>query len=118
MLIQDALKMGFNSHKLSQQANVELRGQRDQIVNIVNLVREVGMDLFKADKISSDINYRRLLNIMMLYLTIMLLFISICLVLYHKFMHSWLWALIPHHFHQGANTVSIGAALNQSQSMP
>ena len=84
-MIQNALKMGMNTHKLSQQANVELRGQRDQIVNVVNMVREIGLDLFKADKLANDINYRRLLNIVILYVLIFLLFISIILMIVYKF---------------------------------
>jgi len=51
------------------------------------MVKEIGFDLVKAEKLANDINYRRLLNIVMLYLTIVLLFISICLVLYYKLRH-------------------------------
>ena len=83
-MIQDALKMGMNSQELSQQANQELRGQRDQIINIVSLVKDIGFDLLKADKLATDINYRRLLNIVMLYTIIFLLFICNILMLYHK----------------------------------
>ena len=72
-MIQQALKMSMNTHQLSQQANVELRSQRDQIINVVNMVRDLGMDLFSAEKLASDINYRRFLNILMLYLLIFLL---------------------------------------------
>lgn len=86
--------MGMNSHQLSQQANLELRSQRDQIINIVGLVRDIGLDLFKADKLASDINYRRLLNIVMLYLIIGLLFICIVLVLYFKLQHSWVYGMM------------------------
>ena len=59
--------MGLSSHSLSQHANVELRSQRDQIVNIFGMVKEIGIDLFTADKLAKDINYRRLLNIILLY---------------------------------------------------
>mmetsp|Transcript_42220 Transcript_42220/g.64728 ORF Transcript_42220/g.64728 Transcript_42220/m.64728 type:complete len:101 (+) Transcript_42220:522-824(+) len=79
--------MGVNSHKLSQQANVELRSQRDQIVNVVNLMKDIGFDLLRADKLAQDINYRRLLNIVMLYLIIFLLFASIGLTLWFKIRH-------------------------------
>lgn len=48
------------------------------------MVKEIGFDLLRADKLASDINYRRLLNIVILYLVIFLLFVSICLMLYYK----------------------------------
>lgn len=65
--------MSMNTHQLAQEANVELRSQRDQIINVVNMVRDLGMDLFNAEKLASDINYRRFLNILMLYILIFLL---------------------------------------------
>ena len=75
------------------------------------MVKEIGFDLVKAEKLANDINYRRLLNIVMLYLTIVLLFISICLVLYYKLRHSWfaaphdntsvsLWSILPSFSHK------------------
>mmetsp|Transcript_17450 Transcript_17450/g.29367 ORF Transcript_17450/g.29367 Transcript_17450/m.29367 type:complete len:99 (-) Transcript_17450:25-321(-) len=79
--------MGESTHKLSQQANVELRGQRDQIVNVVNMVREIGFDIIRADKLASDINYRRLLHIVILYTLILLLFTCIVLVILYKLKH-------------------------------
>lgn len=62
-----------------------IRGQRDQIVNTMGLVRDIGSDLVKSDKIARDINRRQLLNIVILYLIIILLFITNVLVLYLKF---------------------------------
>lgn len=64
---------------------VSLRGQRDQIVNTVGLVKDIGMDLFRSEKLVKDINRRKLMNIVVLYLIIMMLFITNMLVLYFKF---------------------------------
>lgn len=110
-LIQEALKMGMSSHQLSQQANIELRSQRDQIINIVGLVRDIGFDLIKADKLATDINYRRLLNIVMLYVIIGLLFICIVLMLYYKLQHSWMMGLMPVH-----NQMAASASVNSTHS--
>ena len=74
---------------------MELRSQRDQIMNVVNLVREIGFDLFKAEKLAENINYRRLLNIVMLYLIMFLLFFSIILVVWFRIRHRH----APGHFH-------------------
>ena len=76
---------------------MELRSQRDQIINIVNMVREIGLDLFKADKLANDINYRRLLNIVMLYVIQFLLLLSIVFTLYSKIRHRWFPNLFHHH---------------------
>ncbi len=67
-LIQQAMRMGMDTQKVAMEANQELRSQRDQIINIVSMVREIGLDLFSAEKLANDINYRRLLNIVLLYL--------------------------------------------------
>ena len=69
---------------MARSANVELRSQRDQLVNVVGMVREIGFDLLTAEKLASDINYRRLLHIVILYTIIALLFVSIILVLLYK----------------------------------
>ena len=57
----------MDTQKVAMEANQELRSQRDQIINIVSMVREIGFDLFSAEKLANDINYRRLLNIVLLY---------------------------------------------------
>jgi hypothetical protein len=61
-----------------------LRSQRDQIVNTVDLVREMGSDLVRSDKMIKDLNRRKLFNVLVLYLIIILLFITNCLVLWFK----------------------------------
>lgn len=61
-----------------------LRGQRDQIINTVELVREMGGDLVRSDKMIKDINRRKLFNILVLYMIIILLFFINCLVLWFK----------------------------------
>ena len=61
------------------------------------MVREIGLDLFKADKLAKDINYRRLLNIVMLYIIQFLLFMSIVFTLYFKIRHRWFPNLFHHH---------------------
>ena len=76
--------MGHQTHSLSQQANLELRSQRDQIVNVVAMVKDIGLDLLSADKLAKDINYRRLLHIAVLYSLIVLLLICIILTVLHK----------------------------------
>ena len=91
----DAMRMGIDTQEIAQQANIELRSQRDQIIKIVNMVREIGLDLFKADKLAKDINYRRLLNILMLYLIQFCLLLSILFTLYYKVRHRW----FPNLFH-------------------
>ena len=51
----------------------------------VGLIRDIGMDLFRTEKLAKDINKRKLLNIVILYLVIILLFICDGLVFYFKF---------------------------------
>ena len=48
------------------------------------MVKDIGFDLIKADKLASDINYRRLLQIVILYTIIFLLLVSIVLVIIYK----------------------------------
>ena len=97
----DAMRMGIDTQEIAQQANIELRSQRDQIIKIVNMVREIGLDLFKADKLAKDINYRRLLNILMLYLIQFCLLLSILFTLYYKVRHRW----SPNLFHSRHHTL-------------
>lgn len=61
-----------------------LRSQREQIVNTVDLVKDIGSDLVRSDKLASDINRRQFLNIVVLYLIIIVLFLTNVLVLYMK----------------------------------
>ena len=79
------MKIGLQSDNLAKSAMMAIRGQRDQIVNAMGLVKEIGMDLVRSEKIVKDINRRKLLNIVILYLIIMLLFITNLLVVYFKF---------------------------------
>lgn len=69
---------------MARSALLALRGQRDQILNTVGMVREIGLDLVKSDKIVKDINRRKFLSIVVLYLVAFLLFVSICCVVYFK----------------------------------
>ena len=62
------------------------------------MVKEIGLDLFKADKLAKDINYRRLLNIMILYTLIFILLVCIVLTLIYKFRHSWLYQNVLMYF--------------------
>jgi hypothetical protein len=48
------------------------------------MVREIGLDLVKSEKMVKDINRRKLLSIVILYLVVILLFLSICFVVYFK----------------------------------
>ena len=102
--------MGINTHQLSQQANLELRSQREQIINVINVVREIGMDLLKADKLASDINYRRLLNIIMLYIIIFLLFVCIVLMSWYRIQHSFLGKFVfSHHKHHSLHPLALNS---------
>ena len=56
-------------------------------MNTMGLVKDIGGDLMRTDKLASDLNKRKLLNIAILYLIIVLLFITNCLVIYYKFHH-------------------------------
>ena len=47
-------------------------------------MREIGGDLVRSEKIAKDLNRRQLLNIVVLYLIIILLFFTNILVLYFK----------------------------------
>ena len=53
------------------------------------MVQEIGFDLVSADKLASDINYRRMLTIVILYLTILMLAICIVLTFYYKAKYRW-----------------------------
>ena len=56
-------------------------------------MRDLGSDIVRADKLAMDLNRRKFLNIVILYLVIILLFITNILALYYKFHHNWLkWA--------------------------
>ena len=61
-----------------------LRGQRDQILNTVDIVRDMGTDIVRADKLTSDLARKKFINIVILYLIIILLFFTDCMVLYLK----------------------------------
>ena len=82
--LKDTVKIGHESIGLARSAMLALRGQRDQIINTVELVREMGGDLVRSDKMIKDINRRKLFNILVLYLIIILLFFTNCLVLWFK----------------------------------
>ena len=83
-MIQEALASGYRAHGLAQTAVLSLRGQRDQIVNTVGMVREIGMDLWRSDKLAKDIHRRKFCNLVILYMIIILLFITNVLVIYFK----------------------------------
>ncbi|CDW89404.1 UNKNOWN [Stylonychia lemnae] len=83
-MLSDSIKSGLSSLNLARGAMLALRGQRDQIVNTVGIVREIGFDLMRSEKTIKDINKRKLINIIILYLIIFLLFVTIILVLYFK----------------------------------
>lgn len=53
-------------------------------MNTMGLVKDIGMDLIRSEKLVKDINRRKLLNIVVLYLIIIMLFITNMLVLYFK----------------------------------
>jgi len=53
-------------------------------VNTVDVVKAIGMDLVRSDKLARDTNRRKLLNIVILYLIIILLFMTNVLVIYFK----------------------------------
>ncbi|TNV76030.1 hypothetical protein FGO68_gene4352 [Halteria grandinella] len=82
--LEDAKRIGHQTIELAREAMLMLRGQRDQIVNTVGLVRDIGSDLVKSDKIARDINRRQLLTIVVLYLVIIVLFLANCFALYYK----------------------------------
>lgn len=69
---------------MARSALLALRGQRDQIINTVGMVREIGLDLVKSDTMVRDINRRKFLSIVVLYLVAILLFLTICFVVYFK----------------------------------
>lgn len=56
--LEDTTKLGHSTVNLARSAMMALRGQRDQIVNTVGLVRDIGTDLVRSDKIARDINRR------------------------------------------------------------
>lgn len=51
------------------------------------MVRELGIDVFKSDKLARDINRRKLFNIVVLYLIILMLAVTNAGVLYFKLFH-------------------------------
>ena len=54
-------------------------------MNTVGIVRQIGMDLVRSEKLVKDVNLRKLVNIVVLYLIIFLLFVTNVLVAYFKF---------------------------------
>ena len=50
----------------------------------MGIVREIGMDLVRSEKLVKDVNMRKLVNIVILYLIIILLFVTNVLVVYFK----------------------------------
>jgi hypothetical protein len=82
--IIDSVKLGHQTESLARQAMMALRGQRDQIVNTVGLVREIGRDVVRSENIAKDLDRRSLLNLVVLYLIIIILFFTNVMVLYFK----------------------------------
>eukprot|EP00347_Sterkiella_histriomuscorum_P007874 403347232 len=83
-ILHESIRSGYQTQNLAMQAMLAIKGQRDQIVNTVGLVRDIGLDLVRGDKLIKDINKRRLVNIVILYMIILLLFITNILVMYFK----------------------------------
>ena len=83
-MLDDTLKTGYATSELARNAMLKLRGQRDQLVNTVSMVRDIGLDLVRTEKVTKDLNMRRFLHLVVLYAIAILLFIAICLVLYYK----------------------------------
>jgi len=58
--------------------------QREQLIDTMGLVREMGKDLFHSGKIANDIHRRRLLTICILYMVIMLLAGTISMIILNR----------------------------------
>lgn len=56
--LKDSVALGHETKGLARRAMFALRGQRDQIVNTVGLVKDIGSDLVRSDKLARDINRR------------------------------------------------------------
>ena len=80
-----SLIKGYATNDLARQANQKLRTQRDKLVNTVNMVKDIGTELLRAERTAKEISIRRFVNILVMYLVAILLFVANGLVVYYKF---------------------------------
>ena len=86
-MLENAEREGLETLNLGQQAMVELQAQRETLLHTFYLLKDLGLDVLKSDSLSKDINRRKLVNIVLLYLIIMMLAVTNAGVLYFKLFH-------------------------------
>ena len=63
---------------------VNLRGQRDTLVDTLGTLRSMGNDLARTDQVTKELSMRRFFTIVVLYLLAFCLGVAIVHILYYK----------------------------------
>ena len=84
---EKALKKGYAVSELARSAMVNLRGQRDTLVDTLSSLRQMGSDLARTEQVTKEITMRRFVSIVVLYLLAVCLAIAIAHIAYYKLTH-------------------------------
>ena len=78
------MKNGYAVSDLAQNAMVNLRSQRDTLVDTLGTLRSMGGDLTRTEQVTKELSMRRFVTIVILYLLAFCLGIVILHLLYYK----------------------------------
>ena len=81
---EKALQKGYAVSGLARNAMVNLRGQRDTLVDTLGTLRSMGNDLARTDQVTKELSMRRFFTIVVLYLLAFCLGVAIIHILYYK----------------------------------
>jgi hypothetical protein len=73
---------------MAKGAVVKLRGQRDQLVDTLDILREMGSDLMRTEKDAKELSLRKFTTLIILYCIMICMGIVILHVFYYKFIYS------------------------------
>ena len=81
---EKALKKGYAVSDLARNAMVNLRGQRDTLVDTLGTLRSMSSDLVRTEQVTKELTMRRFVTIIILYLLAICLAIAIIHIFYYK----------------------------------
>ena len=82
--IKGALKKGYDTNDLAKNAMLKLRGQRDQMIDTLGMLREMGTDLVRTENVTKELTMRKFVSLLILYLLAFVLMCAIVLISYYK----------------------------------
>ena len=85
---EKALKKGHAVSKLARGAMVKLVRQRETLVDTLGLMKEMGNDLMRTEKVTKELSLRKFVSLLILYAILVLQGVAILLVLYYK-LYPW-----------------------------